>query len=82
MDLIPAQNALDHEIIRKWRDGLPGWIDLNGPFNHAEATTGFALARMVRFLSQTKAHPPKPSATRGVLALNLVDPKTMGNPGR
>ena len=71
MDLIPAQNALDHEIIRKWREGLPGWIDLTGPFNHAEATTGFALARMVRFLSQTKAHPTKPSATRGVLALNL-----------
>jgi len=71
VDLIPAQRTLDQEIIRKWREILPGWIDLASLSNHAVATTGFTLSRMVRYLSQIKINPQESSVTRGVMALNL-----------
>jgi len=70
-DLIPAQRTLDQEINRKWREILPGWIDLASPSNLAVATTGFTLSRMVRYLSQIKTNPQESSVTRGVMALNL-----------
>ena len=71
VDLIPAQRTLDQEIIRKWREILPGWIDLASLSNHAVATTGFTLSRMVRYLGQIKTNALESSVPRGVMALNL-----------
>ena len=70
-DLIPAQRVLDQEIIRKWREILPGWIGSASTSNLAVATTGFTLSRMVRYLSQIKTNLQESSVTRGVMALNL-----------
>ncbi|MEA3325820.1 MAG: glutamate mutase L [Chloroflexota bacterium] len=81
LDLIPAQSKLDQEIIRKWRDDFPGWIDLTSPINHTVAMTGFTLSRMVRFLSQIKVNFNEPSITRGVLALNLGGGSTILSAG-
>jgi len=71
VDLVPAQRTLDQEIIRKWREILPGWIDLTNPLNNAVATTGFTLSRMVRYLSQIKTNVQESSGPSGVMALNL-----------
>ena len=77
LDLIPAQRKLDQEIMRRWRKDLPGWIDTTNHINHAVATTGFPLSRIVRFLSQLKNTSIESPVKRGVIALNLGGSSTI-----
>lgn len=70
-DLVPAQIALEEEILRQWKaalPGLPGLCDLAKDLNGISCR---ALDRMVRYLGQSKRIESVDMATSGVLAVEL-----------
>jgi hypothetical protein len=70
-DLVPAQIAIEGEILRRWKatlPGLPGLCDLARDLN---GITYRALDRMVRFLGQSKRIDSAGVAKTGVLAVDL-----------
>jgi hypothetical protein len=70
-DLVPAQIALEGEILRQWKStlpGLPGLCDLAKDLN---GITCRALDRMVRYLGQSKRIDSADLAISGILAVDL-----------
>jgi hypothetical protein len=70
-DLVPAQIAIEREILHQWKatlPGLPGLCDLARDLN---GLTYRAMDRMVRFLGQSKRIDRAGVANTGVLAVDL-----------
>lgn len=70
-DLVPAQSYLEGEVLLAYHaalNGLDGLIELTGDLH---GLTGRASERMLRFLSQTKAHESAEITKTGLLAVDL-----------
>jgi len=70
-DLVPTQAFLDQMILRHWGDQLPGWMGLDKSPRNLTATKGFAVGRMVRYLSRAHQREGQIARTNGVLAVDL-----------
>jgi hypothetical protein len=70
-DLVPAQIALEGEILRQWKaklPGLPGLCDLARDLN---GITNRSLDRMVRYIGQSRRTGSAGVEQTGVLAIDL-----------
>ncbi len=70
-DLVPAADALEQEVLRKWQADLPG---LKGMSDLARGLTGLSarsMDRMMRFLSLTKQTAQGQPGKTGILAVDL-----------
>jgi hypothetical protein len=68
-DLVPAQRFLEGEILRSYQNALPGLADLVELTKNWHGLNAPNLERMMRFLSQTKAH--QSSVNTGLMAVDL-----------
>lgn len=77
LDLVPAQNLLEQEIIKTWKTDLPGLSGLCDLSKDLSGITGRPLDRIVRFLSLLSHFEPAKrldqaqSIQTGVLAVDL-----------
>ena len=71
LDLVPSQAVLNSVIIKQWSKQVPGFGDMVNLPNSKAATTSFALARTVRYLSKAKSIHPASLVKSGVLAVDL-----------
>lgn len=70
-DLVPAQIALEGEILRRWKTTLPGLAGLCDLARDLNGITFRALDRMVRYLGQSKRINSTGVEKTGVLAVDL-----------
>jgi len=70
-DLVPAQNALEKEILRIWEDQVPGLADLTNLTQNLTGTNGFMFCRSTRYLNRTFKGSQREVDGRGILAVDL-----------
>ena len=70
-DLVPAQSLLEGEILKKWKDSLPGLAGLHDLTRGLNGIPNRSLDRMLRFLSLAKHQNPAAQSESGVLAIDL-----------
>ncbi len=70
-DLVPAQNALEKEILRIWEDQVPGLADLTNLTQNLTGTNGFMFCRSTRYLNRTFKGSQRETDGRGILAVDL-----------
>ena len=70
-DLVPAQNLLEQEILRIWKEQIPGLGDMTGLPQTLSGTNDFMFDRMMRYLTRVFSKTQSTAGDRGVLTVDL-----------